>query len=553
MPQVILGLDIGSYSVKIAELSRSFKSFELINFYERRIQYNEVLSPEESTAAAIQTLIEDNIAQYDTIICALPGQHVSSRILELPFGNVKKIDEAIEYEIENHVPFSLDELVVDYHVVSSAKDLSKVLVVYAPKGIFVKYLTMLNNINIDPRQICVEGIELVSLMMLGISPPDSSYALVDIGHSKTTITICRGKRLVYTRTVSAAGKHFTEVIQRKLNVPFDEAERFKVETGQVGIDKGEIVDDLSKQVIESLEKAVDDLIISLKQTFFSYQNQEGESVMGIFLSGGSSRLPGLDRYISEKLKQNVTYLDCLQFHFNRIESSEAHPSVIPQALALALRVVATSGLPDINFRRGEFSYKGDVSQLGGGMKFVGVSAGFVALLGILYFGLQYYSLNRKINRVNMDVATMVKQALPNVKPDSVSSVERALQTVKNRKNDMTERMQKLNAAIGFSAVNILKDISQQLPPREELKLDVDNLTVNSNQIRFSGRTTSFEAVDKVKSTFERLQQEFKNVTMGNVSKGVGDEIKFELTMKPAISGQEDKEKATTQTSSKTRK
>jgi type IV pilus assembly protein PilM len=141
---------------------------------------------------------------------------------------VRKVDEAIEFEIENHVPFAIDEMVIDYHVSQSTKESSKVLVVYARKGLFVKYLTMLNNINLDPRYICMEGVELANLTVLGMSPPDTSFALVDIGHSKTTVTVCRGKKLIYTRTIGIAGQLFTEAIQQKLNVPADEAERFKI-------------------------------------------------------------------------------------------------------------------------------------------------------------------------------------------------------------------------------------------------------------------------------------------------------------------------------------
>ena len=91
MPQKIIGIDVGTYSVKVAEVERSFKSFNFINFYERRIQYNELLSPEESVAIALQGILDDNEVVWEIACAGMPGQRVSSRLLTFPFGSTKKI------------------------------------------------------------------------------------------------------------------------------------------------------------------------------------------------------------------------------------------------------------------------------------------------------------------------------------------------------------------------------------------------------------------------------------------------------------------------------
>src|SRR3989338_10196346 len=188
MPQNILGIDIGSYSIKIAEIRRTFKSFELIKFYERPIQNTELLTPEESESAALKSIIDDNGLIWDQVIVALPGQYVSSRLLSLPFSSKAKIDQTVEFELENYIPFELTDVVVDYHIIRTAKDSSKILVTYATKGSFVKFLNLLENTKIDPRVICVEGVELVNLVNLGMVPPEGVYSLIDIGHKKTTVT-----------------------------------------------------------------------------------------------------------------------------------------------------------------------------------------------------------------------------------------------------------------------------------------------------------------------------------------------------------------------------
>lgn len=529
MPQTILGIDVGSYSIKIAQIRRTFKNFELIKFFERQIQYNELLTPEEATVAALTGVIEDNALTWDQVIVGTPGQLVSSRLITLPFGNKKKIDQTIEFELENYIPFELADVVIDYHVVKLTKESSKILVLYVPKLQFGKYLSMLGSANVDPKIMCVEGVELVNLVNLGMVPPEGAYALIDVGHKKTTITICKGKSLAYTRTVGIGGWHITDSISKKVGVPFEEAEKLKIEMGQVSVEESEGLDDLSKKVFSAIKDIVDEIVLHLRQTFFAFQDEDGESVSGIYLSGGTSRLPGIDRFLSIKLKQNVAYLDCFEFHFSRLSASEVHLQLIPQALALSLRGVAPAGLPDVNLRQGDFAFKGDVKQIGGGIRKAIIAIIFLIILPITYFGIRYVSLSSKLSELNKEVSSLVQQAIPDISQKRIATASAALQAVKSRKTEVNDKLGKLTAALGVSALDVLKDVSSSVPPREEVQMDIEDFNFNAGKVKISGRTTSFEAVDKIKIALEKNTR-FKNVVTGNVRKGVKEEIKFDITM-----------------------
>lgn len=529
MPQRILGIDIGSYSVKIAELVRSFKSFEFVGFYERHITENELLSRDESIALAIQGLIDDHNLHWDAVCCGFPGQLVSSRLLTFPFGSRKKIDQTIEFEIENYIPFHLDEVVVDYAVLWTSKDSSRVMALYTPKGEVAKKLAMLQGLNIDPRHLCVEGVELTNCVNLGMVPPEGAFAIVDIGHEKTTITIFQGKRLGYVRAISIAGKAITEAISKRLGVPMDEAERLKIEMGQVSHGGTEPVDDLSREVMAAIKSIVDELLLHIRQTIFAYNDLENIPIEGIYLCGGTSRLPGIDSYISDFLKQNVAYLNCTEFHFSRLERAEAHRHVIPQALALALKEVAGPGLPDINFRRGEFAFRGDVEQLGGGLRHVAIIIGVIIFLALLNFSIKFYTLKQKVEKIQDNAAQLVLQALPGTPKRAISTTTGALAVLKGKKVEINEKISKLKAATGFSPLDTLKEISQLMPQRNEVTIDVEDISIAQDRVTLSGRTNSFETVDKIKMAMEKSEH-FKNVTTGNVRKGTKGEIKFDLAM-----------------------
>ena len=537
MPQTILGIDIGTYSIKVAQIERSFKSFEFVNFYERKIQYNELLKPEESVSVTLQAMIDDIGLKWDQVICGYPGQKVSSRMVTLPFGSLKKIDQTIEFEMESYIPFDLADVLIDYHIINSSKEVSDILALYTVKDDFIRTLTLLQNCRLDPKIITVEQVEYLNLVHLGMVPPEGPYAILDIGHAKTNLTLCRGKKLSFVRSISIAGKHLTESIQKKLNVPADEAERMKIEMGQALQEQTETLDDLSRQVQEAMRETLEEFVLNIRQALFAYQDRQGEPVEGIYLCGGTSRLPGLDRYLSMSLKQNVTHIDCTSFHFAKLGKVTTHRAMMPQGLALALRSVAAAGMPDINFRRGEFAFKGDALKLGGTLRHLSIVLGLILFMAMAHFGVKYYVLSKKVKQLNAQVTDMVKQVLT-VSPKQIATPAGALKILQSEENKAKDRLNKLADIRGISALDIVKEISTRVPARKDIKLDVEDINIKGERMSLSGRTDSFIAIAKIKAALEGSKY-FRKVTPSNVGKGIREgEVKFEMSMDIVPKGEE---------------
>ncbi|MBI4124941.1 MAG: pilus assembly protein PilM [Deltaproteobacteria bacterium] len=529
MPQTILGIDIGGYSVKIAEMERSFKGFEFVRFYERKIQYNELLSPEESISVTLQGMIDDFHLKWDQAVCGYPGNRVSSRFITLPFGSLAKIDETLEFELEGYIPFDLEDLVIDYYVARSSKESSDVLAFYAVKEEFAGWLKLLQGAQLDPKVVTAEPSEFLNLVNLGMVPPEGPFAVLDIGHVKTNLAICEGKKLTLIRSISFGGKNITERLAKKLGVPLEEAERLKIEMGGLPADDPEAMDDLSAQVGEAIQASIDDLLVHIRQALFAFRDQSGTPVGGFFLCGGTSRIPRIDRYLSNRLKQNVTFIDCTTFHFYKVDNLQSHHLVLPQGLALALRGVASGRMPRINFRQGAFAFKGDVEKIGGTLRHAGVALGTIFLLGFSYFGIKYYVLSKRMEGLNDQITAMVSKVLPNP-PKQLASAAHALRLLKSEETKVRDRIQKLSSIQGLSVLDVLKDISEKVPDRKAVRLDIDDLSIDENSLKFSGSVDTFEAPDKIQKALEGTPY-MKKVTKGNVRKGVRpDEVKFDMTM-----------------------
>ncbi|MBI1908901.1 MAG: pilus assembly protein PilM [Deltaproteobacteria bacterium] len=533
MAQKILGIDIGSYSVKIAEIERAYKGFELVNFYERVVAYNEVLSPEEAIAATLQKLVDDFSLKPDIVLASLPGSLVATRLLELPFSNPKKIDTTVEFEMEGYLPFSLEDLLIDYHILKSAKNLSSILVAYGKKTDFVKFLSIFKDLEFEPRFIGCEPVELGNLLKLGLAQPEGAYAIINIGHLKTEVSLFVGPTLRYTRTVMTGGKAMTEEIAKTLSVPYEEAEKIKIELGQLS-ENMEGLDAMGQKVGGAIRKVMEGLLVELKQTFLAFEEMGGETVQALYLCGGTSRLPGIDQFLSFRIRKNVSFLDPLDFPFNRLSDSNWCRPLVSTALSYALRAVFPSGgFPDVQFRRGEFAYRGDVEDLSKVVKQTGFLLAGLILFALVNFLLSYSLLQSRVSGVRKEVSKLVTEKLPDTPKKMVERPQSAISVLNGKIQEVRDKKRRLEEETSLSVLKLLKEISTVIPEKANLVVDMDNLNIVSNKIRLQGRTNSFESVDKLKESLSRSPL-FKNVTTGNVKKGVKDEIKFDLSLEVRV-------------------
>ncbi len=531
MSQIILGIDVGSYSIKVAEIESTLKEFHLVGFFEQPVVNAEALGREGAVAQALARLFEEYNLSPQMAYTALPGQVTSHRAIDLPFADFKKVDQTIEFEMENYVPLPLEQLLIDYEFLNTSKTGSTVLVGYAKASDFVKFLNTMTGAEIDPRFVGSEPVELANIMKLGILQPEGAYALVDLGHEKTNILIFVGGKLQFARTVMVGGRDLTRAIAESLNIPQAEAERMKIEMGQIGSEV-EGADQTTRNVADAMKGPLDEILLHLKQTFMAFQEGKQEIVQALILCGGTSRLPGVDQYLSAKLRKNVSFLDCLDFPFNQLADSNWCRPIAASALSLAYRGVIGSSIRDIQFRRGEFAYKGEVKEHVGLLKQAGILLGVVLFFALGSFVASYTALKGRVKGATAQVTALASQALPELPKKSQGNPAAILSSLTGKIAEAQEKKKKIDDETALSILEVLREFSAALPPREALALDVDDFTVASRRIRLQGRVNSFEAVDQIKEALAKSRM-FKNVATENVKKGPKGEIRFGLSIELA--------------------
>lgn len=528
MAQTVLGIDLGSYSVKIAQVERGFGEFKLVNFFEVPLVAEEVLTYEQSASAALTKFVQENAINYDACVVSLPGHLASFRAMTMPFGNVKKIDQTLEFELETLIPFDIEDVLFDYTILSSSPQESKILAAYTREADFKRFLTQIQTSGIDPRYMGVDTIDLSYLSLPGFLPPEGQYALLDLGHSKSNLMILEGNKIKGLRCLSWGGHQITQTIAKELDIPYDKAEAWKHAKGQVlagSDDPG----------LKAIYACVEDLQQQLKQTLFAFYESGERPIEALYLSGGSSRLLGIDAFFSSRLNINVGQLDVLDDSFTELHDREGVRHVIPTAFSEALRAVYPNKGAKINLRRGDYAYKKDIEQIGGSLKRIGMVAASVAVLALAYFVLAYMTLSSQVDKMNKNVAKMVKANVPDLPKGGTQSAKQAVTVLDGRISAITEKLKRVQGGGSVSALDLLKAISGAMPSRDELVVDIDDLNIAPERVRLEGRTVSYEGVDKVKASMEKVKI-FKNVQTGNVRKGVRDEIKFSLSFDVVTSG-----------------
>jgi len=521
MAQTILGIDLGSYSVKIAQIQRTFGEFKLVNFFEVPLVAEEVLSYPQAASAALRKFISDNPIPYDSCVVSLPGNQVSFRVLDLPFTNAKKIDQTIEFELESLIPFEIDDMLFDYSILSTGENSSKLLVTYVPGEVFKNFLNHMQSSTLDPRYVGVDTLDLSYLTVLGVLPPEGRYALLDMGHSKTNLIVVEGTTVKSARSLSWGGDRLNRVIEKSGSFNYEEAENFK--HAQCQLEPGS--DD---PVLKAVGEEFESLSLQLKQSLFALYESGEPNIEALYLSGGTSKLPGVASFFSNRLNINVSPLEVLDDSFSDLHDKESARAVIPTAFAAALHGVNPSKGLKINFRRGEYGFKKDIEEMGGALKKVGVMAASVAVIGLIYFIISYMILSSQVDTMNQHLAKLVSTSDTRLAKKKITSAKKAISIIDGEISTIKEKLKRMKGDNTPSALRVLNLISGGVPPRDKIKVDIDNVNISPQRVRLEGRTDSYEAVEKLKVSLEGIPI-FKNVQPGDTRKVVRDEIKFSIS------------------------
>ncbi|HZB47248.1 MAG TPA: type IV pilus assembly protein PilM [Pyrinomonadaceae bacterium] len=341
----LVGLDIGSSSVKAVELQGKPGSLSLASLGFAPLQPDTVVDGQimelNDVSHVISSVFQSQQIKTERVAAGVSGSSVIVKNIIVPQMTREELEESIDWHAEEHIPFDISDVSLDYQVVGSGPDSLHVLMAACKRDFVANLKQAIQLAGKQPAIIDVDAFALQNCYEVNYQPPDDLVvALLNVGASTMNINILRGVRSVFTRDVSVGGNQYTSVLQKELGLTYEQAEAVKR--------GGEAPASVQAEEIEAaLESVSDMLALEISKTFDFYRataDDNDGSVQKILISGGGSKLRGLPEFLSNRFEMPVERLD--PFRTIKVDARRFDPEymreVVPEmavAVGLALRGV----------------------------------------------------------------------------------------------------------------------------------------------------------------------------------------------------------------------
>jgi type IV pilus assembly protein PilM len=315
----ILGLDIGTSSIKLVELKEGKKGYRLQNLALSPLPPEAIVDGALMDSVTIIDAIKDLVGQVKTktksAVTSVSGHSVIVKKITLPFMTEAELEESIQWESERYIPFDINDVNIDFQILGSDAEnpeVMDVILVAAKKDIINDYVSVIMEAGLNPVIIDVDAFALENMLAINYDlEKGESIAIANVGASTTSINIVKNNVSAFTRDVFKGGNQVTEEIQRQLHADFEEAERIKV---------GSKMDGTSQPVIQKvLKEASESLAIEIGNSLEFYQSASTyEKITRLYVSGGGSKIKDFDIILQQQIGIPVEMIN----PFKKIEFNE---------------------------------------------------------------------------------------------------------------------------------------------------------------------------------------------------------------------------------------
>jgi len=342
----VAGLDVGSSSIKMVELEGKANNLNLVSFGFENLPSDTIIDGQimelNVVSDVIQSVCNTHQMNADKVVTGVSGHSVIIKNIVLPPMSREELEESIDWHAEEHIPYDLADVSLDYHVTAETSDATHVLIAACKRERIDNIKQAIQLSGRTPVAIDVDTFALQNCYEVNYQPNDSQVVtLLNIGASTMNVNIVKGTRSLFSRDITVGGSQFTDVLQRSLGLNYQQAEAVK--RGVANAAEG-----VEEKSIEPLMNNVTEIVaMEIQKTFDFYRatTEDNQTVVQkILISGGGSKLNGLAAELSRRLELPVEVLN--PFRNINVDSSKFDPAylneIMPEmavAVGLAVRGV----------------------------------------------------------------------------------------------------------------------------------------------------------------------------------------------------------------------
>jgi general secretion pathway protein L len=552
----ILGVDIGSFSIKIAELDSSSKGYVLNNYFELPLS----VDPNRDRDIEIIEKLREFASRYEAAttkwVIGVPQHKVSLHHKRFPFRERQKIIKSLPFELEDDIPLDIDEVIFDAKVVEYVGPLSETITVASPKEAVKETLSLSKDCGFDPEIVSVEALALSNMFEhwnagpaeidpqlrqpndSGAMPSARSRLVLHMGHARSILLVYREGGLVAVRSLLWGGSDIADSIARTFNVSYFEALKTLQTNSFILMNSAGATKD-QLRLSTAVSSSVDILLSELRLILLEVKAGFSLDFERMDLIGGICSIQNLGAYLTAGLEipTNVGQ-SVLSSSQSRIPLTPQIEATAPLAVGLAIEGLKRPRNPAVNLRKEEFarenaSFKAFLEQWR-------IPAQIALAAFMIFF---VYSLMRDqiagglIEKADEQLTEAAKTASLR----GASATEAGVRRHVNAQKSTIRNREAFSQIDDYApALEIVARLSSKLPvvtkPEAGKGIDVSYLKVDNDDVLIEGRAQGAQTVQAIEKALNEIARakSVEKVTPTQAAAGPGTAFafKFKVNRKP---------------------
>jgi general secretion pathway protein L len=538
-----IGIDVGSNQVKVVEINATTRGFHISNYHVLPLKKGGAQDIDLEIVDFLRSIVAKQNLEQTKFILGIRQDKVAVRFRTFPFTEKNKIAKTLPLDLEDELPFSVENAVLDFKMIKTRGHEAEVLACATPRKNVENLISFFKDSGAQLDILCPEGVAFANLIenFDASVPAEPDFdgleqeairreieIVLHIGHTRTLVCAFEKHRLVSVRSLFWGGLNISQAISLKYQLPLPEAQKememkaFILSTKQQASFEAKVFSDTIAQAVREMTR---DLQLSLLEIRTELQCE----IKNIQTSGGVAQIQGLGAFLTQMLEIPVNKVKLWErFGTTLFEKNETLESSLAVALGLALEGLKKPRNPSLNFLKGEFSNK--PSPFAHFWQDWGTSVRWGTALVItlsIWASLRATYAEQLAEASNEAIKTQAKNvAHLNGKNANENGVKKYI-TEKRKVAQEMENVAKLMKV--NSAFDILKKVSEMSPATSQVRLDVRRLYIQDQRVWIEGFVRSPLESSMLQNSLKSLAVDGKINKQSPSIRGPADKTVFAFT------------------------
>ncbi len=488
MAQYIGSLEITKREARLIVFESSFRTSSIAS--------QVVVPAEDLDVAEIWQAINEKIDyRLDSLVVNADASSVSTHFLSFPFKDSKKIESAIDFELENQAPYQLEDMSMTWLPVHSAAKTSNILSAMAVKVDLQEQIADLKSAECEPHAVVMPAASLAEL--IAVEEQGEPVGILSFDDEESHFSLCH-EGLLFARTLRIGGDYVDRLVADRCGVSVPEADtlRRKLPTGFLLSEIDSLSED-EKVLFSAIQEGLKPMVQAILMTCTAVSEEEAPK--RLVLTGRQAAFPGICAYLQAEIGIPVERLNLDSSLGESVECAEGIENSYAVSLAMGLGFLRQGARTPLNFRRGDLAYAGNVELYQGQILRLALGLSLVFLLALGGAFVRYSLVKAEEENLDQKFCQVTKDIIGK----EICDPKRALSILKQSPSEDGEFF-----IPKYFASTLFEMLSKALPNEidvtfENVEFRIDRGRGEGDRITGKGEGASFDTIEQMVAAIKK--------------------------------------------------